>query len=68
MLENIQTIIIWIIIGSWISYKRNWYDKHRGDDDLPQEILILVTVVFAPIALCFAIFERLILKKWSDND
>ena len=61
----IQNIIIWIIIGIWVAYKRNWYDEYRNDDP-PSGVFIIFSVCLGPIALLIAFFREMVFKKWKN--
>jgi hypothetical protein len=63
---EIQTIFIWVVVGTWICYKRNWY-KDAGEfisDDTPN-FVCCVTIIFAPIALVIALFDVFIKNSWK---
>lgn len=61
----IQNIIIWIIIGVWVAYKRNWYDKQEYEDP-PAGVYIFMSAVLGPIALLIAFFREMVFKKWDN--
>jgi ABC-type glycerol-3-phosphate transport system permease component len=63
-METILIIILWVIVGFWIAYKRNWYE-YAGRDD--QNFIIWMTVIFAPISLIIAFFSVMIIGKWQNN-
>lgn len=63
MLE-IQTIFIWLVVGTWICYKRDWYrDTHI---DTPN-FICTVSIIFAPIALLIAFFDVFIKNSWKKD-
>lgn len=65
-MEIIQSIFIWVVIGVWICYKRNWY-KDVGafsSDDTPN-FVCGVTIILAPISLIIAFFDVFIKKSWK---
>lgn len=62
-METILIAILWVIVGFWIAYKRNWYE-YAGDD---QKFIIWVTVIFAPISLIIAFFSVMIIGKWQND-
>ena len=61
ILEIIQTVAIWIIIGAWICYKRNWYE-HEG---LDQWLAIFLTILFLPLTLIIALGREFIGRDWT---
>ena len=63
---EIQTIFIWVVVGTWICFKRNWYKDagEFGSDDTPN-FLCGVTIIFAPICLLIAIFDVFIKNSWK---
>jgi hypothetical protein len=65
-LEIIFLIIIWVFVGSFICYKRNWY-KAWESYDTSANLICLVTIVLAPATLLIAIFRELILDNWNNN-
>ena len=65
----IETIFIWLVIGVWICYKRNWY-KHLpsySDDSTPNFVCGCV-IVFSPIALLIALFSVFIIDSWKKDE
>lgn len=62
-LNEILIAILWVIVGFWIAYKRNWY-KYAGDD---QRFIIWATVIFAPISLIIAFFSVMVIGKWQND-
>jgi hypothetical protein len=53
-------IILWIITGIWISFKRDWYIDDKDD----AEIAVILNVMFAPIALIIALFRVFFVNGW----
>lgn len=61
-LEIILTAIIWIIVGCWISYKKNWY----MDDYYNREENIFTNIVLAPFVLFIVILKKYFINsKWQ---
>ena len=52
--EIFLTTIIWIIVGIWIAYKRDWYNMNCGD---AYEINVTLSIIFAPINLIITIYK-----------
>lgn len=66
-MEILQSIFIWVVIGVWICYKRNWY-KHLasyGGDSTPN-FVCGCSIVFAPFALTLAFFDVFIKNNWKN--
>lgn len=61
-LEITLIIILWLITGCFISYKRKWYTP---SDDI--ELNVTFTILFAPIALVIALFKEFILDDWNNQ-
>ena len=62
--EIISLILLWIITGTWISYKRNWY-KDFGYESEGQGLHIVLNLLFAPIALIITLCSRLFYEPWK---
>jgi hypothetical protein len=61
MITIILIAILWLIIGVWICWKRDWYirmDSHVA--------FCIFAVILAPISLLLAIINQVILAKWED--
>jgi hypothetical protein len=56
----LQSVIIWSIIGVWISYKRDWYP-----DDFDSILKIVLNIFFMPIALIIAFSREFIAREWT---
>lgn len=64
--EIISLILLWIIVGVWISYKRNWYKDFDYEDDV-HVFCIGLNILFSPIALVFVLCSRLFIEPWEQN-
>ena len=61
-MQIVELIFIWIIVGVWITYKRNWYiDSEDWDGDF----ICIINIVFAPLALIIAFFRIFIMGSWK---
>jgi len=60
-LEIILSIALYLIIGLWLSYKREWY-KHDED----QVLSMLFAIAFMPLNFITIIIRELILRKWNN--
>lgn len=61
-LEIILTIIVYLIIGVWICYKRDFYDKYE-EDNIP--IIMFFATLCMPINLLIVFIKQFILNKWK---
>lgn len=63
-LEIIFTIILWIITGLWVAYKREWcqYEEYQM---LPTELVCVMCVIFAPIVFVTAFVRVFLIGKWK---
>lgn len=59
----IETITLWIIIGAWICYKRDWYESSEAPG-----LWIVVATVFMPINFLIIFFQMFILDKWNNDN
>ena len=66
-METILITILWVILGFWIAYKRDWYSSYSGSEDPPASVIILICVVFAPASLIIAFFREMVIGKWKNN-
>ena len=65
---EMQDYILWVIIGLWVSFKRNWYEKYDGGVEAPPGfIFITMSVLLGPIALLIAFVREMVFKKWDNN-
>lgn len=53
----------WLVIGIWISYKRNWYSSE--DDFGFESLAIFANVIFAPISIIIVILREIVLRNWN---
>lgn len=67
-LEITLITILWIVLGLWISFKRNWYFvPPESNDSSWEQIPIWGNILFCPIALLIALCRQFIFNKW-DNE
>jgi prolipoprotein diacylglyceryltransferase len=59
--------ILWVIVGFWVAYKRKWYIKQKNDPDWPQELVIFLAVVLAPLFLIGAFVREMLIDDWNNN-
>jgi hypothetical protein len=64
-MEIVQSIFIWVVIGVWICYKRNWYKNVEFTTDDTPNFVCGVTIILAPIALIMAFFDVFIKNSWK---
>lgn len=51
-LEIVFTIVMWIITGVFISYKREWYYRY-----IESEMAIVFAIFFSPVMLIVTLFR-----------
>lgn len=61
VLEIILIIVLWVITGLFICFKRGWY--HLEDD---YTFLCAIATVFAPINLVITFFKIYLINKWEE--
>ena len=62
MMTTILVAILWLIVGVWICFKRDWYYMW----DFPILACIL-SIVLAPINLFATIFSEYVVDKWNNK-
>ena len=63
----IMTIFIWIVVGLWINYKREWYRGYNfegGEDD--RKLHCAINVILSPISLIIAFLQEFLIKPWNN--
>lgn len=63
-LEITLTIILWIITGLWVAYKRDWC-KNEDYEIISTKFACGLCVVFAPIVLITAFVHVFLIGKWK---
>ena len=59
-----MAIFIWVVVGLWINYKRNWY---RSKDKYTREESCGFNLILAPIALIIVFFKEFLIKPWNND-
>jgi len=61
-------IILYIIIGVWICYKRDWYygTTHSFDELIIQtsSVCVIYGIILMPLNLIVVFFREFILRRW----
>lgn len=65
-LEVILIIILWINLGCFICYKRDWYPD-KGTDDMPSGIRITFAVFLAPLNFLVVFVQLFLINKWNNE-
>jgi hypothetical protein len=60
----IEHIIIWVALGFFICYKRNWYVE-EGTDDLPPGLICGIAIVAMPLNLAIVFTKIFFINKWE---
>lgn len=67
LLEIILLGILWIAVGCYICFKRDWYPQKNTMDDAPAELICTCAIAFAPINLVIVLFKLFFIYKWTNN-
>jgi hypothetical protein len=68
-LEIWLILILWVIIGCFICYKRDWYDSYdKQVDGPPARFVIIVAIVLMPINFLLVFFQRFFLDPWDNSN
>jgi hypothetical protein len=65
-LEIVCVIALWLIVGFWICYKRDWYrdpSDSQADED-QNAFKCTINVIFAPLSLIIAFIVVFIYDDW----
>jgi ABC-type anion transport system duplicated permease subunit len=63
MIAVVEFFIIWVFIGVWIAWKREWY-KVLAEDQVGA---IILAVVLMPLILLLALIREFIFRDWDNN-
>ncbi len=47
-LECVLSMVLWVIIGVFTAYKRDWYSKYVDDDGVLTVMIQLCSIAFGP--------------------
>ncbi len=68
-LEIVFLGIIWLFVGLFICYKRNWYkDTSEINDEIPIQIICLVNIILTPLSLFIAFIREMIIDEWNNTN
>lgn len=67
-LEIILSLILYILIGLWITYKRNWYKSSILNSDGDIFTFNLFAVLLMPFNLIIVILREFIIREWNNDD
>lgn len=65
-LEIVLILILWVILGLFICYKRDWYPE-KDYNDMPSGVRITFATVLAPLNFIVVFTQMFFLNKW-DNE
>lgn len=65
-LEVILIIILWVNLGFFLAYKRNWYPE-KSNDDMPSSVRITFSVVLAPLNFLVIFVQVFLINKWNNE-
>jgi len=60
---TIEHIIIWVALGFFICYKRDWYVED-GTDDLPAGLICAFAIVGMPLNFLIVFTKIFFVNKW----
>lgn len=60
----LQDYIIWIALGLYICYKREWYVDQCDYDQSTQAFVCLMATVFMPINFAIIFVKLFFINKW----
>lgn len=63
----LEHYIIWIALGFFICYKRNWY-KHNDPEGMPHELICFFAIVGTPLNFLVVFFRTFFLDKWNNDN
>jgi len=67
-LEIILLAIIWLSVGCYICFKRDWYPQKSIINDAPAEVSCAMAIIFAPVNLAIVLFKLFFIYKWTNNN
>lgn len=67
ILEIFLTSFIWIVVGVWISYKRDWYKSYNNLDSSDRIGAVFCNIALMPIMLFVTIFLQYIKADWEND-
>lgn len=63
-----ERVIIWIVLGLFICYKRNWYQDYTNSGT-PEYTICCIATIFAPLNFCIVFLRLFFINKWNlDKD
>ncbi len=67
-MENFLIFVLWVIIGLWLAFKRNWYKQYDDDDDFDfDKVCCIASVIGMPINFIIIFTKVFLINKWDDN-
>jgi hypothetical protein len=67
ILEFTLSLIIYLIIGLWMCWKRNWYSNNfdiYGNNNA--SYFITFSLIFMPINLIIILLKEFVLREWDN--
>lgn len=62
-LEILLFIALYIIVGLWVCYKRDWYDA-SADTNGDQILICTIATIGMPLNLIIVFFSEFLIRKW----
>ena len=66
-LEIILLALLWIFLGCWICYKREWYKDGFNGYDGEQQFRCIGAVVLMPLNLIWTLIITYIYEDWNNE-
>ncbi len=63
---TIERIVIWLALGFYICYKRNWYEPKSGDEP-PSSVSCTFAIIIAPVNFLIVFFKIFFIDKWNNQ-
>jgi hypothetical protein len=63
---NLERFILWIALGVFICYKRDWYER-GSTEDFPSGLVCFFATVFMPINFIIVFFRMFFINKWNNE-
>lgn len=66
--NNWAIIALWVIIGIWICWKRQWYINQVEDDDRSfANFICILNIAFMPLAVFISFLNEYVIRKWNNK-
>jgi len=61
---------VWILVGTWVCFKRKWYQQHdmSANEEIGAILQCVFGVVLAPINLLITLIRVFVIDSWKHID